>query len=199
MKKMLPLLAVLTAFSLTCSNLSSILPTASPNLAVLTPSMAPKDITNQTLVANTMQAVLTQVAAPPQQATATPSAAPEPGENAPDLLPGANTGILLNTGECFNFDTGQVTSPDSQCDVSLAQPMLFHQLNGAQISGYVTLSAPSRSYCASARYEPGDLAVQTDLFMCFITNQSQVGFVVVRSYRGDIPYTGVVFDYWIFQ
>jgi len=49
------------------------------------------------------------------------------------------------------------------------------------------------------RYEPGDLALQTDLFMCFITNEGQAGFVVVRSYLGAIPFSGVTFDYWVFE
>ena len=143
---------------------------------------------------------------PPPQATETPvpppptnTLPPPPQENAPDPLPAMNTGIILDNGQCFNFDNGQITTPDAQCDVWLMDNGAFRQLNGAQISGYVTFDPPTRSHCASARYEPGDLAVQTDLYMCVTTNEGQYGFIVVRDYRGGIPATGIVFDYWVFR
>jgi hypothetical protein len=111
-----------------------------------------------------------------------------------------HTGIILNVGECFNFDKGQVTAADAQCDVWLDPgSYLLHQMNGARISGYVTMEPPTRSYCAANRYEPGDLAIQTDLYMCFFSNEGRIGFIVVREYRGGIPITGIVFDYWVFH
>lgn len=132
-----------------------------------------------------------------EPAVATDTVAP-PAETAPDPLPASTTGVVLNNGECFNFDNGQVTAPDAECDVWLAEPALFRQMNDMLLSGYVTLTPPTRTTCVEGRYEPGDLALQTDLYMCFITNEGRVGFVVVRSYRGD-PLTGVVFDYWVFE
>ncbi|RME89262.1 MAG: hypothetical protein D6770_05055 [Anaerolineae bacterium] len=81
----------------------------------------------------------------------------------------------------------------------MVEPALFRQMNGAQVSGYVTLTPPTRSQCLAGRYEPGDLAVQTDMYMCFITNEGNVGFIVVRSYRGSPVFTGITFDYWVFR
>jgi len=163
----------------------------------------------ETAVAQTLQISQLETAAavgnqPTEQPEATgfllptDTAAP-PAETAPDPLPASNTGVILNNGECFNFDDGQVTAPDTECDVWLVEPALFRQMNDAQVSGYVTLTAPTRTYCLEGRYEPGDLALQTDLFMCFITNEGQAGFVVVRSYLGAIPFSGVTFDYWVFE
>jgi len=163
----------------------------------------------ETAVAQTLQISQLETAAavgnqPTEQPEATgfllptDTAAP-PAETAPDPLPASNTGVILNNGECFNFDNGQVTAPDTECDVWLVEPALFRQMNDAQVSGYVTLTAPTRTYCLEGRYEPGDLALQTDLFMCFITNEGQAGFVVVRSYLGAIPFSGVTFDYWVFE
>jgi hypothetical protein len=137
------------------------------------------------------------VIAPPPTPTPKPTATPV--ENAPDPLPADHTGIVMNIGQCFNFDTGQVTTPDAQCDLYLASHVVFQNRNGAKISGYTTFTAPTRSHCLSAKYEPGDLAVQTDLYMCEITSQGQPGFIVVRAYLGSIPFTGIVFDYWVFH
>jgi hypothetical protein len=113
----------------------------------------------------------------------------------------AYTGVILNNGECFNFDNGQVVpAPDAQCDVWLVEPALFRQVNGAQLSGYnVSYEPPTRSHCVSATFDPTDLAIQTDLNMCFHSNEGQVGFIVVREYRGSVPFTGIVFDYWVFR
>jgi hypothetical protein len=122
-----------------------------------------------------------------------------PVESAPDPLPAFNTGFMLNNGECLNFDNGQVGAPDADCDIWLVEPALFRQMNGAQLSGYVTMTAPTRTHCKEARYEPDDLAIQTDLYMCFITNEGKVGFIVARSYLGGIPSTGIVVDYWVFD
>jgi len=159
--------------------------------------------TQQISQLETLAAVASAPTSQPAQVTATETSAPTesatPAEAAPDPLPVSNTGLALNNGECFNFDTGQVTAPDAQCDVWLVEPALFRQMNGAQLSGYVTMTAPTRTHCVAGQYESGDLALQTDLYMCFITNESQVGFVVVRDYLGGIPSTGVVFDYWVFD
>ncbi len=159
--------------------------------------------TQQISQLETLAAVASAPTSQPAQVAATetsaPTEAPTPAETAPDPLPASNTSITLNNGQCFNFDNGQVTAPDAQCDVWLVEPALFRQMNGAQVSGYVTMNAPTRTHCVAGQYESGDLALQTDLYMCFITNEGRVGFVVVRDYLGGIPSTGVVFDYWVFD
>ena len=199
------LLALITILALACGT-----------TATATPVTEIDAIVAQTLAAYTVEAALTPDTAPPPASppppvpSATleetvpsspplppPSATPE--EIAPVPLPAMQTGIILDNDECFNFDNGQTTVPDTQCDVWLAQSALFRQVNGAQVSGYVTLDPPSRSHCAAGRYEPGDLAVQTDMYMCFITNEGNIGFIVVREYRGGVPFTGIVFDYWVFR
>jgi hypothetical protein len=164
--------------------LTAMVPTVDPNLLL-------------TQAAATVEAALTQTAPTPAAPTTAPTVAPV--EAAPDPLPASTTGVILNNGECFDFDTGQVTALNAQCDVWLAEPALFRQVNGARLSGYVTLTPPMRSQCLAGRYEPGDLSVQTDLYMCLITNEGVPGFVVVRSYRGDVPFTGIVFDYWVWR
>ncbi len=165
-----------------------------------TPTPDVNQIVIQTFAAYTVEAALTQGALP--SATLPPPPPTEtPEENAPNPLPATNTGIILNNGECFNLDTGAVAAaPDAQCDLWLVQPALFRQVNGAKLSGYgVSFTPPTRSKCAGAKFDPGDLAIQTDLHMCFLSNEGKVGFIVVRQYRGGVPSTGIVFDYWIFR
>ncbi len=196
MRKIFLLLSVLGFIALACGG-----------TATATPEPNVDDIVAQTMAAYTLEAALTQIALPsntpiPPSPTSTepPPVTATPQEVAPDPLPATNTGIILNNGECFNFDTGQVlVSPDAQCDVWLVQSALFRQVNGVKISGYVTMTVPTRSMCAAARYETGDLAVQTDLYYCFISNEGNIGFIVARDYRGGIPSTGIVFDYWVFR
>jgi hypothetical protein len=197
MRKLCLLLALLGMVALACGTTT-----------VVTPTTDVSGIVAQTMAAYTVEALLTQAAVPSETPSATPSLTPSPTvvtptstpeENAPDPLPVAYTGVILNNGECFNFDDGGVSVPDQRCDVWLTQPGLFRQMNGAQLSGYVTLDPPTRTHCATGRYEPGDLAIQTDLYMCFITDEGRVGFIVVREYRGSVPFTGIVFDYWVFR
>lgn len=204
MRKCVCLLALLVLPTTACTNPISLFTQgtgiSSPAAAVQTPSMGVEDIANQTLVAATMQAVLVQATAGFPLAAETAAPAPPQAENAPVPLPAAQTGIPLKNGECFNFDSGQVvSSPDDQCDVWLVEPALFRQMNSARISGYVTLSPPARTQCSSSLYETGDIAVQTDMFMCFITNQAGIGYIVVRAFQGEVPTTGVILDYWVFR
>lgn len=155
----------------------------------------------QTSVAGTVAAMAT----PTSEATATPeattteTATPTPNEFAPDPLPASHTGVNLTAGDCFDFDNGQVTAPNGSCDMWAVEGALIRPMNGASISGYVTMTAPSRNDCVAGQYEPGDLAIQTDLYMCFITNDGAVGFVVARSYLGSVPFSGFSFDYWTFD
>ena len=174
-----------------------------------TPTADVNGVVAQTMAAYTVEALLTQAAVPPETPSATPSLTPSPmaitptsapEEVAPNPLPVAYTGVILNNGECFNFDDGAVSVPDQRCDVWLQQSGLFRQMNGAQLSGYnVSYNPPTRSRCVSAKFDPTDLAIQTDLYMCFHSDEGQVGFIVAREYLGNAPYTGIVFDYWIFR
>ena len=197
-KFILPVLLLILA-SLACG-LST--PTSTP-----APTLDLNAIVSSTLAAYTLEAALTQIAIPsltpslplPSETALPPVFTSTPMENAPDPLPAFNTGQILNNGECFNFDNGQVSLPDTQCDVWLAEPALFRKVNASQLSGYVTFEPPSRTHCLEGRYEPGDLAIQTDLFMCFITSEGYPGFIVARDYLGGIPSTGIVFDYWVFK
>ena len=158
----------------------------------------------------TLQALLTAAAPatdtpPPPDTpipsdTPAPSATPTPGGVAPDPLPATHTGIALNIGECFDFDSGQIVAADAaSCDMWLKDSILIEQMKGSQISGYVTFTAPTKSDCQAALFDPNDLAIQTDLHMCFITADGTVGFVVARSYLGAVPFTGFSFDYWVFD
>jgi len=205
MRKIYLFLALLTLIALACGTTTTVTP----------PTADVSSIVAQTLAAYTVEAALTQAVGatqPPPLPPATPTTLPTetpppppplptatPEEVAPNPLPMTHTGVILNNGECFNFDNGAVSAPDGQCDVWLYQSAMFRQMNGAQISGYVTMEPPTRSHCAAGHYEPGDLAVQTDLYMCFFSNEGRIGFIVVREYRGGIPSTGIVFDYWVFR
>lgn len=161
----------------------------------------------ETGVAQTLEVLLSRTAdAQPLTAaetttpTQTPSATTTPNEIAPDPLPASHTGVTLNVDECFDFDSGLVVAADAAgCDMWQAESALVRQMNGAQISGYVTFIAPTKSDCLAATYDPNDLAVQTDMYMCFISNDGGVGFLVPRSYLGSVPFTGFGFDYWVFD
>ena len=198
MRKLTPWIALLGMVALACGTMTVVTPTADVN-----------GIVAQTMAAYTVEALLTQAAVPSETPSATPSLTPSPTlvtptstpeEVAPDPLPVAYTGVILNNGECFNFDDGAVSVPDQRCDVWLQQSGLFRQMNGAQLSGYnVSYNPPTRSRCVSAKFDPTDLAIQTDLYMCFHSDEGQVGFIVAREYLGSAPYTGIVFDYWVFR
>lgn len=210
MRPLAPAVVFLSLAALTCGRL----PTLSPEQDIATviaqtlTAHAQEEVVTQ--AAQTLAAAMTQLAAfsqtpPPVVEAGTPMptntplpAVPSatPAEFAPDPLPAAYTGVALHVGECFNLDAGQVVaSPDSQCDLWLVEAILIRQQNNARVSGYVTLQPPSRSYCQGARYELGDLAIQTNMYYCFITNEGQVGFFVPRGY---LDTNGFVFDYWIF-
>ncbi len=159
-----------------------------------------------TYVAQTANAAIqTQAALPsstpvPPTITPLPSATPTIQQNAPNPLPASHTGFNMNNGECFDYDSGIMASAvNGDCDIWLAESGLLRQVNAAKTSGYVTISAPTLFDCQNTQFDPNDLAVQTDLYMCFESNQGHVGFIVARGYLGGIPFTGIVFDYWIFN
>lgn len=173
------LLCLLTL--LACGNQTST-PTPDVGLAVTQTLSVYTQAAVTTQMAQTLAAAMTQLAAgsatPAPSSTPTDTAIPPSptlAEFAPNPLPAAYTGVVLHMGECFNFDNGQaVASPDAQCDIWLIEPGYLHQQNGAHVSGYVTLEPPSRTYCTSAKYESGDLAIQTDMYYCFLTNEGRL-------------------------
>jgi hypothetical protein len=187
----LGILFVVAGFMLACLSTPSPAPTIDVNqlvtqtFAALTAN-APTATVAPLEPSLTPTVVLTDIPTVPVDATA------------PSPLPVTHTGIILNAGDCFDFDTGAVTPLNASCDMYMAEGALIRQTNGAQISGYVTFEPPSRSDCIAGRYEPGDLAAQTDLYMCFKSNNGGTGFVVVREYRPGIPIPGIVVDYWLF-
>lgn len=201
---------------LACSPMPSPSPTPDVGAMVAQTMTAYVDELKATQVVQTLEALQTQVAAAgatsqlaspaipssvsPSPTPAAPLPSPTPEEIAPHPLPPAYTGITLHNGECFDLDSGQVfTSANPLCDIWLVEPALIRQQNGARLSGYVTQTPPTRSACLGARYEPGDLVMQTDLYYCFITNAGQPGFLVPTGYLGGIPPTAIVFNYWVFH
>jgi len=179
MRKLAAIIVLLALVALACST-TPVPPTADVSTIVA-----------GTLAAYTVETALTQ-ASPAATVTGPPQVTAKPEEVAPNPLPAANTGISL--------DSGQVNVPGARCDLLLTQSGLFHQVNGSKLSGNnVSYSPPTRSKCVAGVYAAGDLAIQTDLHMCFISNQSRTGFVLARQYLGSAPLTGIVFDYWVFR
>ncbi len=211
----LVLYVCLSLMVLACSPMPS--PSPSPDIDTIVAQTMTAYVAEQkaTQVVQTLEVLQTQVvaggatlqlASPAVSSSVLPSPAPTallpsptPEEIAPNPLPPVYSGITLYNGECFDLDSGQIfTSANAQCDVRLVEPALIRQQKGARLSGYVTRTPPTRSACLGARYEPGDLAMQTGLYYCFITNAGQPGFLVPTGYLGGIPPTAVVFDYWVF-
>lgn len=158
-----------------------------------------------TVVALTLTAQPASTEPPPSDTPVpgpTSTSTPEPDETAPVPLPASHTGIILQHGECYDLDTGNapyVMGP--ACDMLFSPPYVIQMQNGAQISGYATLTPPSLSHCVGATYEPGDLSPNTDLYLCFRTNEGHYGFIVQRPDGApfEISSTRLVFDYWVFE
>lgn len=145
----------------------------------------------------------TSTAVPPTSPPAVPTdtPAPPPDVTAPSPIPASHTGIILANGECYDLDTGNapyVMGP--QCDVLLVHPQILRPQNGAMLSGHATLDAPSRTECESAIYEAGDLAPNTDLYICFRTNEGSYGFLVQRTDGAPFAISSqrLVFDWWLY-
>jgi hypothetical protein len=132
----------------------------------------------------------------------TPTDTPIPDPTAPSPLPMTHTGIILNDDECFDLDDG--ASPyvlDADCDILLVYPQILRPQNGAQLSGQATFEAPSRGDCAAAVFDPGDLAPNTDLYICFLSDEGHYGFIVQRPDGApfDIASHRLVFDWWVYE
>lgn len=160
-------------------------------------------------VATAVAATIAAGAAPatePPPTVAPPTAAPSPSETpgdlfAPDPLPAMQTGIILLHGECYDLDNGNAPYLlDADCDMLFVPPYIIQMQNGARISGYASMSAPSKNGCIAARYEPGDLSPNTDLYMCFQTNEGHYGFVVQRADGAPFETASqrLIFDWWVY-
>ncbi|MBN2045372.1 MAG: hypothetical protein JW757_10160 [Anaerolineales bacterium] len=137
---------------------------------------------------------------PPATDTPIPPAAATPDPStvyAPDPLPAQYTGLIFETGACYNFDTYQpVAVDDLTRDICMPQYGLLEPQNGGLISGSAPMEPPSKGYCINPNLLPDPVAVQTDLYLCFQTNQGTYGFFVAREYQMDLD--RVIFDLYLF-
>lgn len=193
MRTLRALLVVLTFLAFACGTTSQITPTLDVNVVV-----------TQTLAAYTLQAAVASATPSPAATSSTmligtPIPETQPEEIAPNPLPASHAGILLHPGECLDMESGTVLAPDLHCDVLLLKDALLRGMNLAVISGYAFPEPPSLSECRAARYEGGDLALQTNLYMCVRTSDGYYGFIVGRAYGPGYPPAYVVLDYWVFR
>jgi hypothetical protein len=119
----------------------------------------------------------------------------------PSPLPASHTGIILNDDECYDLDTGDAPYVrDDDCDILLVYPQILRPQNGAQLSGYAEMTPPSSGTCNAKAFDPGDLAPNTDLYICFFTNEGNYGFIVQRPDGApfDVASHRLVFDWWLY-
>jgi hypothetical protein len=125
-----------------------------------------------------------------------------PDATAPSPLPVSNTGIILNEGECYDLDNGSAPYVlDGDCDILLVSILTLQPQNGAQLSGYADLSAPSLATCMGKAFDAGDLAPNTDLYICFLSDEGHYGFIVQRPDGApfDVSSHRLVFDWWLYE
>ncbi|MGD8814746.1 MAG: hypothetical protein PVI78_09765 [Anaerolineales bacterium] len=142
-----------------------------------------------------------------QPPTHTVAALPPPTDTsipdiiAPDPLPISHTGIILDDGECYDLDNGHAPHVlDADCDILLVHPQILRPQNGAQLCGHATLTAPSLADCEAAAYDAGDLAPNTDLYICFLSDEGHYGFLVQRHDGAPFETAShrLVFDWWVY-
>ena len=160
-----------------------------------------------TLVEATTSSRLTHNA-PQPTATPLPTAAdtpiplatdtPDPSTvYAPDPLPAQYTGLIFDAGTCYDFDAPQLVAVDDAArDICMIQFGLLEPQNGGLMSGYAPMEPPSKGYCTNPNLLADPIAVQTNLFLCFQTNQSIYGFFVALEYQMDQD--RVIFDMYLF-
>lgn len=91
----------------------------------------------------------------------------------------------LNAGTAYDLDNFSVVQ-DASADFSLdADAWLLQFKNGAVISGYGSTSPYTKGECQSANMSADPLGWQTDLYLCFKTNQGRYGYIVVREATSD--------------
>ena len=193
MKRTSMLNAILTAFLLTLACTITIPSptdsTESPVPPTDTLAPAPADTEPPVPPTNTVPAL------PPPTDTSVPDV------NAPDPLPISHTGIILDDGECYDLDNGHAPHVlDADCDILLVYPQILRPQNGAQLCGHATLTAPSLADCEAAAYDPGDLAPNTDLYICFLSDEGHYGFLVQRHDGAPFETAShrLVFDWWVY-
>jgi len=139
----------------------------------------------------------------PTLAAASPSPPTDTPEDvaAPDPLPVNTTGQILDRGECFDLDAGQVVAAgDAGGDVCLADsgepaPHLYPQ-GGARFDS-AFFEQPTRAQCQAAPLEEGMFDPISDVNICFQTNEGRYGFVRVTSGL-EPPVDRLVFDWWTY-
>lgn len=121
---------------------------------------------------------------------------------APSPLPMTHTGIILNDGECYDLDDGNAPYVlDADCDILKVPPQILRPQNGALLSGYADLTPPSLSDCMGKDFDAGDLSPNTDLYICFLSDEGHYGFFVQRSDGApfEISAHRVIFDWWVYE
>ena len=144
----------------------------------------------------------TDTPAPPATPTDTPTDTPIPDATAPSPLPMTNTGIILNDDECYDLYNGDAPYlPDADCDILLVYPLILRPQNGALLSGHADLAAPSRADCMAKVFDAGDLAPNTDLYICFQSDEGNYGFIVQRPDGApfDVSSHRLVFDWRVYE
>ena len=137
---------------------------------------------------------------PPPLPTATDT--PVPDVTAPSPLSAMYTGIVIADGECYDLDDGNAPYVlDGDCDILLVYPQILRTQNGALLSGHATLDAPSRNDCSAAVFDGGDLAPNTDLYICFKSDEGHYGFIVQRHDGApfDVASHRLVIDWWVYE
>jgi hypothetical protein len=152
-----------------------------------------------TSVEQTIEAQLTQNAPLPSDTPELlPTDTPDPDSiYAPDPLPANFTGLIIEEGDCYDFDTYQpVGTGDATRDICMHTYALLEPENGGLISGIAPMDPPSKGYCISPDLLPDPVAVQTDLYLCIQTNTGTYGFFVAREYQMEL--NRVIFDLYLF-
>jgi len=125
-----------------------------------------------------------------------------PDPTAPSPLPMTHTGIILNDGECYDLDNGDVPFVlDADCDILKVPPQILRPQNGALLSGHADLTPPSLSDCMGKAFDAGDLSPNTDLYICFLSDEGHYGFFVQRPDGApfEISAHRVIFDWWVYE
>jgi hypothetical protein len=109
----------------------------------------------------------------------------------------AFTGLIFETGTCYDLDVLQpIDVTDSARDLCMIQYSLLEPQNGGLMSGYATMTPPSKGECITPNLLPDPIAVQTDLYLCFQTNLGVYGFFVAREYQD--AQDRIIFDMYLF-
>ncbi|MCF6277131.1 MAG: hypothetical protein L3J16_00035 [Anaerolineales bacterium] len=163
--------------------------------AIVTP--APSAVPSNAPTLNTPVS-LPSTQAPPKQAPPTVAA----DAFAPDPLTVEWIDIPFAPGGCMDMDNLQPVT-DASCDVELASDgWLITPRNGGLFSGYGSLTPPSKNDCiaseTASELSGNPLALMTDLYLCFKTNQGTYGFFVMRSGPDENGFNVTVFDAYLF-